>query len=496
VGVVFATDTLSQGINMPCRSVVVAGNDLQLSGLLFKQASGRSGRRGHDLRGDVIFLGVPSWRSMQLLTAALPPLKPTQPLDATFWTSVCSRMQTLQALRGGGTKAEARFEAIRAQRGRLLQEDLRFVGAGAEPAAKAAAEASFGAMKTAMLRLGALSVTPPSKVVTLTNTAGLLAHLFPLGAPPLALLLLLQTGALQDIVAACKAEIGGGGGGSTNVKEIIKRREKEAKDTDAALLNVLARVLYPVPLFHGASAAEAAAVSLQQLLPAALAGGAATAEACVDAELAASPLRITEPRVLELVAGALKSLLRPEYASALPGVTAVELLRRPLNPFILRFYASTSSETVRRDLEGELGVSDATQYATASELGRTLKALGFALAARLVVAEELPVDKRLMRGMFLGGSEDDDEEEEEDQGEQRAPRKKAVMDDFHQAFIEKHAELDRTAVGAKADGEVKLKELDLALALLNLAGRFREKFSQVYETKGKFALPPAIRPIL
>jgi hypothetical protein len=326
-------------------------------------------------------------------------------------------------------------------------------------------------MKTALLRLGAMR--PAGRAVSLTNTAGLLAHLFPLGAPPLAVLLLLQTGALQGLVAACRA-VGHGG----NRREVLRAKEREAKDTDAALLNVLARVLYPMPLFHGATAEEAAATGLQVRLAGA-AAAAADADACIDAEVAGSPLPISEPRVAALVGAALKSLLRPEFASALPGVAAAELLRRPLNPFVLRFYASATFDTLRRDLEADLGVSDAVQYAVHSEMGRALKALGFALAARLAVAGVLPVEARLLRHMFHGGSDEgDEEEEEEEEGNHRAPRKKAVMDDFHEAVIEKCADLDRAAV-AERFGEAVLQELDMALALLNLAGRFREKFSQV-----------------
>ena len=86
--------------------------------------------------------------------------------------------------------------------------------------------------------------------------------------------------------------------------------------------------------------------------------------------------------------------------------------------------------------------------------------------------EELDIDLR------DAGDEGDEEEEEEEEGNHRAPRKKAVMDDFHEAVIEKCADLDRAAV-AERFGEAVLQELDMALALLNLAGRFREKFSQV-----------------
>lgn len=54
--VIFATETLSLGINMPCKTVVFT-NDILYS-LAYKQMSGRAGRRGYDLQGNVVFFGV------------------------------------------------------------------------------------------------------------------------------------------------------------------------------------------------------------------------------------------------------------------------------------------------------------------------------------------------------------------------------------------------------------------------------------------------------
>ena len=53
--VVIATGTLALGINMPCKSTVFAGASVELNGLMFKQMSGRAGRRGFDLIGHVVF---------------------------------------------------------------------------------------------------------------------------------------------------------------------------------------------------------------------------------------------------------------------------------------------------------------------------------------------------------------------------------------------------------------------------------------------------------
>lgn len=79
LGVVFSTETLALGINMPCRSVVICGENAQsensengiskkiqhgaqyltcLDKISLIQMSGRAGRRGHDTIGNVIYLGI------------------------------------------------------------------------------------------------------------------------------------------------------------------------------------------------------------------------------------------------------------------------------------------------------------------------------------------------------------------------------------------------------------------------------------------------------
>ena len=72
--VVFASGTLAMGINMPCRSTIFTGNETELNGLMFRQMAGRAGRRGFDLLGNVIFMGVPFQKISQLVASDLPTL--------------------------------------------------------------------------------------------------------------------------------------------------------------------------------------------------------------------------------------------------------------------------------------------------------------------------------------------------------------------------------------------------------------------------------------
>lgn len=89
--VVIATGTLALGINMPCKTVVFAGDSVFLTALNFRQCSGRAGRRGFDLLGNVLFLGIPVQRVFRLLSSRLPDLNGHFPIT----TSLVLRLATL-----------------------------------------------------------------------------------------------------------------------------------------------------------------------------------------------------------------------------------------------------------------------------------------------------------------------------------------------------------------------------------------------------------------
>ncbi|ELA46370.1 hypothetical protein VCUG_02134, partial [Vavraia culicis subsp. floridensis] len=67
LGVVFCTHTLSLGINMPCKTVVFAGDSDRLDRISVVQMSGRAGRRGYDTIGHVIFVGFEGYRIRRLM---------------------------------------------------------------------------------------------------------------------------------------------------------------------------------------------------------------------------------------------------------------------------------------------------------------------------------------------------------------------------------------------------------------------------------------------
>lgn len=74
IRVVIATGTLALGINMPCATVVFAGDSVFLTALNYRQAAGRAGRRGFDLLGNVVFQGLSESKVLRLMSSRLPDL--------------------------------------------------------------------------------------------------------------------------------------------------------------------------------------------------------------------------------------------------------------------------------------------------------------------------------------------------------------------------------------------------------------------------------------
>lgn len=82
--VVIATGTLALGINMPCATVIFSGDSVFLTALNFRQAAGRSGRRGFDLLGNVVFQGISRERASRLLSSRLPDMTGHFPITTTL----------------------------------------------------------------------------------------------------------------------------------------------------------------------------------------------------------------------------------------------------------------------------------------------------------------------------------------------------------------------------------------------------------------------------
>ncbi|NXC38386.1 DDX60 helicase, partial [Penelope pileata] len=106
IKVVTATSTLALGINMPCKSVVFAEDSVFLDALNYRQMSGRAGRRGQDMIGNVFFYDIPLPKVERLIKSNVPQLKGQFPLTI----SLILRLMLLAAK--ADDKADARAKAL------------------------------------------------------------------------------------------------------------------------------------------------------------------------------------------------------------------------------------------------------------------------------------------------------------------------------------------------------------------------------------------------
>ncbi|XP_064305825.1 probable ATP-dependent RNA helicase DDX60 [Phalacrocorax carbo] len=104
--VVTATSTLALGINMPCKSVVFAEDSVFLDALNYRQMSGRAGRRGQDMIGNVFFYDIPLPKVERLMKSNVPQLKGQFPLTV----SLILRLMLLAAK--ADDKPDARAKAL------------------------------------------------------------------------------------------------------------------------------------------------------------------------------------------------------------------------------------------------------------------------------------------------------------------------------------------------------------------------------------------------
>ncbi|KAF6783589.1 DEAD/DEAH box helicase [Colletotrichum musicola] len=65
-------------------TVVFAEDSVFLTALNYRQASGRAGRRGFDLLGNVVFHAIPSRRAMEIMSSRLPDLRGQFPISVTL----------------------------------------------------------------------------------------------------------------------------------------------------------------------------------------------------------------------------------------------------------------------------------------------------------------------------------------------------------------------------------------------------------------------------
>ncbi len=95
---VFATATLAMGINMPSKTSVMIGDEIYLNAMNYRQMAGRAGRRGFDLRGHVVFMGMPSEKCFRLLRSDLPQLQGNLVMDNSLALRLVIRQYSLSKI--------------------------------------------------------------------------------------------------------------------------------------------------------------------------------------------------------------------------------------------------------------------------------------------------------------------------------------------------------------------------------------------------------------
>ena len=75
VQIVFATETLALGVNMPCKTVVLTKDAIYLDSIMYRQMVGRAGRRGFDTIGNIVYFGLPKNKVASFISSDLIKLK-------------------------------------------------------------------------------------------------------------------------------------------------------------------------------------------------------------------------------------------------------------------------------------------------------------------------------------------------------------------------------------------------------------------------------------
>ncbi|KAK4038039.1 hypothetical protein C8A01DRAFT_37998 [Parachaetomium inaequale] len=186
--VVVATGTLAMGINMPCKTVVFTGDSIYLTALNYRQASGRAGRRGFDVLGNVVFHNMPPHRALEIMSAKLPDLR------GQFPTSVTLILRLFILLHGTNNSSFA-ADAVNS----LLTQNRLYLGG---PAAKMSIAHHLRFSIDYLRRQHLLSATGEP-----LNFSGLIGHLYYAESAVFAFHALLQEGYFHEVCAGFSASM-------------------------------------------------------------------------------------------------------------------------------------------------------------------------------------------------------------------------------------------------------------------------------------------------
>uniref|UniRef100_A0A6A7G030 ATP-dependent RNA helicase DDX60 isoform X1 n=2 Tax=Hirondellea gigas TaxID=1518452 RepID=A0A6A7G030_9CRUS len=229
--VVVTTETLSLGVNMPCRTTVFAGDSPKLTPLRYRQMMGRSGRRGYDNVGHVIFLGIPPHKISYLMTSSL------LSLHGNF------AMSTTSVLRALISHSEADDKKFRLRSiANLLQETF-------SPPSQNSAEHPLKALEVLKKQIGyhyrfSLEYLVQIGLIDCSGqtagAAGLVSHLYASNPANFAFAVLLQSGIFDSICSGFSANIN-----VVNDSKLVLKLENKAICRE--VLGILCHLFFRVP---------------------------------------------------------------------------------------------------------------------------------------------------------------------------------------------------------------------------------------------------------
>jgi hypothetical protein len=187
IAAVFATGTLALGINMPCKTSVFVGDAVYINAMTFRQMAGRAGRRGFDLRGNVVFCGMRSTKIIRLMNSKLPVLQGNQILSSS--TVLRMLMMYSASHRYGDSKVKCVKDSIK----RMIDYPLNNV-----PLASQQAAHTFRFCVDHMCKEGMI-FQDDNDNIGISSLAGLIAHLHYVEPSNFAFFALITSGAFEQL---------------------------------------------------------------------------------------------------------------------------------------------------------------------------------------------------------------------------------------------------------------------------------------------------------
>jgi hypothetical protein len=118
------------GIHMPTKTVAFVKDSIELDALQYRQSSGRAGRRGFDVQGNIVFIDIPMSKIRHLTISAIPNIQTHFPTSVTFLMRLLNLYSNAEdkkdAINRSLVALQCPFNAQSALTHRLIDLQIRF----------------------------------------------------------------------------------------------------------------------------------------------------------------------------------------------------------------------------------------------------------------------------------------------------------------------------------------------------------------------------------